>query len=177
MSVLWATVLLVILLVCWGSTLVGLPGNWMMILAVAVYVYLVPPDWRTAISWWTVLSLTVLAALGELIELLASVYGASKVGGSKRGAALSLVGSIVGGLVGAFVALPLPVIGPIVGALLFASVGALAGAMLGEYWKGAEHGDVWKIGQAAFWGRLFGTLAKVWVGAVMVVTAAVALAF
>ncbi len=176
MSIVWAILLLVILLVCWGSTLVGAPGNWLMILAVAVYAYFVPPEWRTAIGWWTVLLLIALAAIGELIELLASAYGAAKVGGSKRGAILSLLASIVGGLVGALIAVPVPVVGPIIGALLFASVGALAGAMLGEYWKGAEQGAIWKIGQAAFWGRLWGTLAKVWVGAVMVVTTAVALA-
>lgn len=176
MSVVWAVLLLVILLVFWGSTLVGAPGNWLMILAVAIYAYFVPPQWRVGIAWSTVLLLAVMAAVGELIELLASAYGAAKVGGSKRGAALSLLGSIIGGLAGVFIALPVPVVGPIIGALLFASVGALAGAMLGEYWKGREQGDIWKIGQAAFWGRLLGTLAKVWVGAVMIVTAGVAMA-
>jgi hypothetical protein len=32
----------------------------------------------------------------------------------------------------------------------------------------------WRVGHAAFWGRLFGTLSKAAIGAVMVVVAAIA---
>ena len=83
-----------------------------------------------------------------------------EVGGSKRGAVLAAAGSMIGAVGGAIIGVPIPVIGPVVGAVLFACTGALAGAMLGEQWKGRKLGESWKVGQAAFWGRLVGTLAK-----------------
>jgi uncharacterized protein len=56
----------------------------------------------------------------------------------------------------------------LVGALFFAGMGATLGAMLGEFWKGRSLDHSWTVGQAAFWGRLLGTLAKVVIGALMV---------
>ncbi|MBW3599965.1 MAG: DUF456 family protein, partial [Planctomycetes bacterium] len=79
------------------------------------------------------------------------------------------------GVLGAVVGVPIPVIGPIVGALLFASLGAMGGAMLGEHWKGRTMEEGLQVGQAAFWGRLFGTLGKMMCGAVMLVVVVVAL--
>ena len=58
-------------------------------------------------------------------------------------------------------------IGPLIAALLFAGLGALAGAMLGETIGGQSLAASWKIGKAAFWGRLLGTLAKTVIGAIM----------
>ena len=40
--------------------------------------------------------------------------------------------------------------------------------MLGESLKGRSFAHSWRVGQAAFWGRLFGTAAKAVIGAVMV---------
>ena len=74
-----------------------------------------------------------------------------------------------------FVGLPVPVVGSILGALLFAGVGALAGAMLGELWAGKDWNSSWRIGKAAFRGRLAGTLAKICLGGLMVVVVIVAL--
>jgi uncharacterized protein YqgC (DUF456 family) len=120
------------------------------------------------------LALLVLAALGELVEFAAGAVGAAKAGGSRRGAALALVGSLMGGLFGLFVALPVPLVGPIIGALLFGGLGALGGAVLGEQWKGRDLDESLRIGHAAFWGRLFGTLGKVLAGAVMIAVLLVA---
>ena len=66
-------------------------------------------------------------------------------------------------------------VGSVVAAVLFAAIGALLGAMLGEQWKGRELGESWQIGQAAFWGRLLGTLAKSLIGLVMVAVAVTAI--
>jgi hypothetical protein len=84
---------------------------------------------------------------------------------------------MTGGILGLFVGAPAPVIGSMLAAVLLAALGALAGAMMGEIWKGRPLSDSWTIGKAAFWGRLFGTLAKTTIGAVMVavVTAALVL--
>lgn len=168
MDFVWATVLLVVLVVCWVLTLLGMPGNWFVILASVGYLLVVPADSPVAIGWTTVIVLLVLAGLGELLEFLAGALGVTKAGGSRRGAALALLGSLIGGVVGLFVGVPIPVVGPLFGAVLLAAAGAFAGAIAGEHWKGRDLDESLKIGQAAFWGRLLGTVAKAAVGAIMV---------
>ena len=78
------TLLIVGLSAGWIMTLLGLPGNWVMVAAAALYVWEAPTDGVAAISWYTVLAVGVLAGLGELIELVAGVWGANRVGGSRR---------------------------------------------------------------------------------------------
>lgn len=176
MSFLWSSLLIIVLLVGWGLTVIGMPGNWMMVIAAAVYAFLTPEESPAVIGWGVVGALAVLAALGELLEFLAAALGVAKARGSRRGAVLALVGSLMGGIAGIFVGVPIPVIGPIVAAVLFAGVGALCGAMVGEGWKGRSLGDSWQVGKGAFWGRLLGTFAKILVGSVIVVIAVLALA-
>jgi uncharacterized protein YqgC (DUF456 family) len=171
----WAALLIVVLLVGWVLTALTLPGNWLMVLAVAVFAFFFPEgEGLHGISWVVVGVLLLLAIAGELLEVAAAAIGAGKVGGSKRGAALAMVGSLVGAIVGIFVGLPIPFIGPLIGPLVFAGIGALVGAMLGEAWKGTDLESGWKIGQAAFWGRLLGSAAKAIVGSIILVVAAVA---
>ena len=152
MPFLWATLLILAMVLAWLLTLFGLPGNWLIVAAAAVYAYLVPPEAPFGIGWGTVGLLAALATLGELVEFLSGASRARKAGGSRRGTWYSLVGSILGGLLGIFVGLPIPVIGSVVAALLFAPLGALAGAVLGERSEGREGAEAWRIGQAAFWG-------------------------
>ena len=175
MSFFWAFLLLMILLLGWVLTLLGMPGNWLMVAAVIGYVLLVPESSPADIGWQVALGLVVLAVLGELLEFLAGALGVAKAGGSRRGAVLALVGSLAGGIVGLFAGLPIPVVGPMVGAVLLAGAGAFAGAVLGEQWKGRSLDDSWRVGWAAFWGRLLGTVAKTTIGAIMVGTTIVAL--
>jgi len=108
------------------------------------------------------------------VEFLAGALGVKRAGGSRRGAIYSLGGGLAGGIVGMFVGLPIPIIGSAIAAVLCASLGAMAGAVIGENSIGRETGHSLQIGKAAFWGRLFGTLGKTAVGAIMVVIAAVA---
>ena len=175
MSFFYAFLLLAVLLAAWLLTVAGMPGNWLMVAATALYAWLVPTDASTSIGWGVVLASAILAGLGELLEMAAGALGVAKVGGSKRGAALALLGSMIGGLAGMAVGLPIPLVGPLVGAVLFAGLGALLGAAIGERWKGRELAISWQVGKAAFWGRLLGTLAKVLVGSIMLVVVAVAL--
>jgi uncharacterized protein YqgC (DUF456 family) len=170
-DIVWAVVLVLVLLVCWATNLVGMPGNWGMILAAAVYWWFMPPEIRVNFHWGVLIGMAVLALAGEILELAAGAAGATQAGGSKRGAALALVGSLAGGVLGLFVGLPIPVVGQIAAALIFASLGAMGGAMLGERWKGREFEEGLKVGQAAFWGRFFGTLGKLACGAVMLFVA------
>jgi uncharacterized protein YqgC (DUF456 family) len=167
--------LIAVLLASWVLTLLGMPGNWLMVAATATYAYLTPAESAASIGWKVVAVLFVLAALGEIIELLAGAMGAAKAGGSKRGAVLALLGSIIGGIVGVIIGMPIPLAGPILAALLFAACGAMTGAIFGEIWAGRNLDASWQIGKAAFLGRLAGTLGKMLIGAVMVTIVVAAL--
>ena len=164
----WAVLLAITVLICWALNVFGVPGNWLTAGFTLLYALLMPTGSRVSIHWQTVLALVILAGIGELIEFFAGAAGASKAGGSKRGAFLSLIGALTGAIVGLFIGIPIPVIGPIVTAILFTAAGALLGAMAGESWKGRSLEDSWTIGKAAFWGRILGTLGKILVGSIMV---------
>jgi len=167
MSIVWALLLVLAVLVFWFMNLLGLPGNWMIVGAAALYAWLIPDNTRIAIGWPAVGVLTGLAVLGEVVEFAASAAGVKKRGGSWFGAILALIGSVIGALAGMVVGVPIPVVGSLLAAVLFGGLGALAGAMLGETMRGQSFDASLRIGQAAFWGRLLGTLAKAMIGAVM----------
>ena len=171
MTVLWALIYIVAVLGFWFLNLLGLPGNWLIVTATVLYAWLVPEGGASTMQWGAAAAVGGLAVVGEIVELGASAAGVKKAGGSRRGSILALVGSLVGAVTGIFVGIPIPIVGSIVGALLFAGMGATAGAMCGEYWKGRSLDHSWTVGQAAFWGRILGTLAKVAIGAMMVVVA------
>jgi len=137
----------------------GLPGTWAL-LAVALLVELVdglylstePP---TTFSWWLLGVCVGLAALAELLELLAGAAGAKRGGSSRRG----VVGSVIGGVVGAIVGAPF---GLVIGSLAGALLGTFAGAILGELTNpGPRPGGLMRPASGAVVGRLLGTLAKV----------------
>ena len=174
-TIFFALLLIVVLLASWVLTLLGMPGNWLMVMATATYAYFVPADSPAAIGWKVVVALAVLASLGEILELLTATAGTVRAGGSRRGAALGLLGSMIGGLLGIFIGLPIPLVGSLFAALFFAGLGAAAGAILGEISVGKDIAASWQISKAAFWGRLTGTLGKMLVGAVMVAVVAAAL--
>lgn len=141
-----------------------------MIVAIAILWAIVgPSDYR--FHWAIPIALIVLALLGELIEFLASVMGTKKLGGSTRGATLSVIGSMAGGLIGAIfgIPFPIPLVGMLVGSILFAAIGAWVGASIGEKWVGKPIKESLKIGGAAFVGRLLGTIGKLVMGSTMAV--------
>ena len=156
-------------LVCWAANLVALPGNWLCIALLALYVWLGPDGGRAAVSGTTLGLTFVLALVGELIEFLAGAMGAQRAGASRRATALAMIGSIVGALVGAVVGLPVPVIGSVLAAILFGGLGATAGAMYGHWSDGKPWRESWTVGHAAFWGRTFGTLGKMLAGLLIVI--------
>lgn len=176
MEVVYALLFVVTLGACWLAQLVGLPGNWGIVSVAALYAWLLPGERLTAVGWTAVVILLVLAVLGEIVEFAAGALGVSTAGGSRRGAALAILGSLVGGIVGLFVGLPIPVVGSLVSAVLFGGLGALAGATLGETWKGHDFDKSLEIGKAAFVGRLLGTVAKMIICTLMVVVALGAMA-
>jgi hypothetical protein len=169
MDILSAILLAFVCIGGWLLQLVGLPGNWLIVAAAALYAWLVGPDASTALGWPTVMAILVLAVLGEVLEFVAGALGVTTVGGSRRGALLAIVGSVAGGILGLFVGLPIPLVGQLVAAIVFGGVGALVGAVAGETWKGRDLDASLEVGKAAFIGRLLGTAAKVIVCSLMVV--------
>ncbi|MEM1109076.1 MAG: DUF456 domain-containing protein [Planctomycetota bacterium] len=147
-----------------------LPGTWLMIAATAVFAW-----WRWdadsfAYGWWTLVILLALAALGELVEFAASALGSHAAGGSKRGAAISIVSAIAGAILGSFL---IPI--PIVGTLLGAALGAGAGASLGDKWAGRSWSETTQVFKGAAIGKLGGAVGKLAIAAAMWLVTAAAL--
>ncbi len=165
----WLTLFIVLVFALWGLNFLGLPGNWLIVLLAITWIWLGPEQY--AFSWKVLIPLLLLAIVGEVIEFAASVLGAKKLGGSNRGATLSVIGGMMGAILGAVmgIPIPIPIVGVLLGSVLFAALGAMAGAMIGEHWHGKTIQESAKIGGAAFLGRLLGTVGKLTVGAVMVV--------
>src|SRR5437588_10820760 len=106
---LWALLLVLACGVAWLTTLVTLPGNWIIAGLAALFAWLVPVENGRGITWTTVAVLAALAVVGEVVEFAASAAGAAKQGASKRGIALSMVGAVVGSVLGLMVGVPIPI--------------------------------------------------------------------
>jgi uncharacterized protein YqgC (DUF456 family) len=163
MTFVWALLFILAVLVFWCLNFIGLPGNWLTAATTILYAWLVPAE-PNNLRWIVVGTVVLLAVLAEIVETGASAAGVKRAGGSRRGAFLALVGSVVGALMGLFLGIPIPVFGSVIGALVFACLGAMFGAFIGETHKGRSFEESWNVGHAAFWGRLFGTAAKLFIG-------------
>src|SRR5689334_6395379 len=96
----------------------------------------------------------VLAALSFVVDFLASLLGAKRVGASP----LALAGAAVGGLAGLFLGLAGLVFGPFVG------------AALGKYVARRSLRQAGKVGLGTWLGLLFAAAAKVILAVMMIVT-------
>jgi uncharacterized protein YqgC (DUF456 family) len=164
---LWAILFIAACALAWFATLFSLPGNWLIVGCSALFAWLFLPDTGRGITWTTVAVLAGLAVLGEIVEFAAGAAGAAKQGASKRGVALAMVGALVGSVAGVAIGLPIPVVGSFVMALVGGAAGAFFGAYIGEAWKGRPHEARVAAGRGAFSGRIWGTVGKLTVGAVM----------
>ena len=164
---LYALLLVVGCMAAWLLNLVMLPGNWLILAGAALFAWLLPVEDGRGISWNVVIVLTVLALVGELIEFVAGAAGAAKQGASRRAVVLSMVGAILGSFLGLGVGAPIPVVGSLVMAIMGGAAGAFAGAYLGEAWKGRDEPARTAAGRGAFFGRIWGTIGKFAMGAIM----------
>jgi uncharacterized protein YqgC (DUF456 family) len=126
-----------------GSILPGLPGS-PLVLVAAVLHRLYFGEQRGA-SLWVLGLLTLMVLLSLVIDYLATLYGAKKMGATWKG----LAGALVGALIGMFFNIPGIIIGTFIGALAF----ELAG--------GRERNEALKAGVGATIGLLAGTAGKV----------------
>ncbi len=162
-----ATILIVVNLACVASNMLMLPGNWLMVVSLCVFILGCGTD-TGGPDWTTLLVVLGFAIIGEVLELFSGSAKASKKGASRRAMVLSLLVSMAGSIAGAFL-IPIPVIGSAVGAIAGAAAGAFGGAWLGEAWKGTDVSKRTEIGTAAMSGRMIGMLAKLAVGAAIFV--------
>lgn len=163
------------LILAWGMSLVGLPGNWVMIAVAALHAWVLPVESRWDIGWPVIVGMVVLAAIGEAVETGLAAAGVKRLGGSRRGMVLAIGGSFAGAMLGAGIGLPVPIIGSVLGIIIGAALGALAGAAVGELWKGQTFDRSLEIGHAAFWGRLLGSMAKLIIATIMLCVAGLAM--
>ncbi len=176
MSLLWTLGLIVVLVLGWILTLLGMPGTWVIVLAVTVYAALVPADPPADIGWPIPVAVFVLALLAEIGELAAGRASVKAEGASRRGASMAIAGSLVGGLLGMLVGSPIPIVGSLIAAVLFAAVGAIAGSIWGERAAGRSVRRSWTVGQVVFWARISGSLGKIVIATLMVLITVAALA-
>lgn len=169
---LWAALLVAFSAAAWTTTLVTLPGNWLIVAAAMLFAWLLPEDADRGVTWTTVVLLAVLALAGEVIEFGAGAAGAAKTGASRRAVVLSLVGAALGSIAGLAIGAPIPILGSFVMAVVGGAAGAFVGAYLGETWKGRDEAERIAAGRGAFAGRLWGTAGKLAVGIVMLVVLA-----
>ncbi|MEZ6136939.1 MAG: DUF456 domain-containing protein [Pirellulaceae bacterium] len=160
-------ILLILLLttltaVAFIANVLGTPGNWAVVLMAGGCLWFAPIENQSHVAWPAFIAILVVAAFGELLEFAAGALGASRMGGSKRGTVLAMLGSIGGAIAGMFFGsiIPIPILGPVIAALLLGASGAFGGAIAGERWAGKDWDQSLQIGSAAFWGRLLGTLGK-----------------
>lgn len=160
LDLLAALLLTLIALGAWAANVLGMPGNWVLVGVSVGCAWLVHESHFWQFDWIVVLAILFAAGVGELLEFAAGALGTSRLGGSKRSTALSLVGSIVGAIAGLFLGTPVPVVGNMIASLLLGGAGAFCGAIIGERWAGKDWETSIQVGNAAFWGRLLGTIGK-----------------
>jgi uncharacterized protein YqgC (DUF456 family) len=150
--------LVVIFLVGLAIIPLGLPGLWLMVIAIIGYAFI---DGFTHIGWGTIALVIVLAGIAEALEAWLGFRFARRFGASKRAG----WGALVGGLIGAIVGTPVPLIGSVIGAF----VGAFVGALAFEYFGGSDARAGLGAGFGAVLGKAAGAATKISIGIVIAV--------
>lgn len=146
--------------ILWVLTILGLPGNWGLLILAAGLSFLTAESHALHVDMGAVVGILVLSIAGEIAEFFAGAVGVSKLGGSRKGTILAIAGSVIGAVAGLFLGIPIPVIGSLISAVALGGAGAFGGAVLGERWDGKDWPLSIRIGWGALWGKLLGTLLK-----------------
>ena len=141
-----------------GTILPALPGTALVLAGIALGAWI---DDFTRVGGLTLTLVAVLAALAWVLDYVAGLMGAKRVGASTE----ALIGAALGTVVGLFMGL--------VGVLFM----PLVGAAVGEYIARRDHGQALKVGTATWLGMMLGMIAKVVLAFMMVGLFIVALVF
>jgi uncharacterized protein len=147
--VVWSSAILCIVVGFVGTIVPILPGTMMIFAGISL------------VAWWSdfaiigvpVLVLTgILVIISLVVDFLASVLGAKRVGASS----LALWGATLGSLIGMFFMIPGIILGPFVG------------AFAGEYLAQSNASQATRAGLGTWLGLLVGTVLKVGISMAMV---------
>ncbi|MBN1392629.1 MAG: DUF456 domain-containing protein [Sedimentisphaerales bacterium] len=133
----------------------ALPGNWLIVITTALFAW-----WRAddnVFSPYTLVAITLLALIGELVEFFGGVAGAKKAGAHFLGSLGAIIGAVIGAIIGTFVF-------PILGTILGSCAGAALGVCFFEVLGGRKMEDTVNLGIGAGLGHFFGTTAKMALG-------------
>lgn len=136
-----------VLLACVALIPLGLPGTWAMVAAAFGYnaVAASAGAGGERIGSGTLVAVTVLALVAEILEFTVAARYTTRYGGSRRAG----WGAILGGLVGAVIGVPVPIVGSVVGAF----AGAFVGAYVAEWSQQAGAGTARRVATGALLGR------------------------
>ena len=157
MLYLWLIMLILLNTVWLLLVIFGLPGNWLIIISTSLFAW-----WRAddgIFSIYTLIFITALGVLGELIEFFAAMGGAKRAGASWVGSLGAIAGAIIGAIIGTIM-IPIPLFGTLLGACLGA--GLCAWSM--ELSRGKKMNDSIRFGIGAGLGHFLGTTIKFGLG-------------
>lgn len=133
-----------------GSVLPGIPSTPVALLGVVLHkLYFM----ETSVGWFVLTMLVGITLLSLIMDYLATIYGAKRLGATWRG----MWGAVTGGIIGLFFNLPGILFGPFLGAAAFEMAG-------GRPWKDAS-----RAGLGATIGLLAGAMGKAGACVVMMI--------
>ncbi|HEX8281452.1 MAG TPA: DUF456 family protein [Chthoniobacterales bacterium] len=147
----WLAAIVVMAIGLIGTVVPVLPGTTIILAAAVLHRFAVGAE--KGMSWWSIALLVLLALLSYAVEFLSGCFGAKYFGATRWGVAGAIVGGIAGIFTGFITLLVLPIVGAIVGELI----------------GGKRMIDAGKAGWGTLLGNLFGMVAKLTIGIVMVV--------
>ena len=157
METLWWSLTIFLMLVGWAGTVIPLVPGSILILGGAV----LNSFTLGSVGWPTLIVLTLLMILSQVVDLLSGAVGAKWFGATRWGALGGILGAILGLFFGIF------------GLLIFPLIGALIGELLGG--KGLLPAG--KSSWGTFLGTTAGMIAKFLIGFLMVIWFVIAVYF
>ncbi len=148
-TLLWIASVLLIVVGVAGTVLPALPGTALVLAGIVLAAWI---DDFTRVGATTIAIVSVLAVLSWVLDYVAGLLGARKVGASP----MAIAGAAIGTVVGLFMGL--------VGVLFM----PLVGAALGEFLEMRDHRRAVSVGVATWIGILVGLVAKVVLAFMMV---------
>lgn len=167
MFYLWSTILILLNAVWLALIPFALPGNWLIIITTVLFAWWHAED--GIFSIYTLIAITALALLGELVEFFGGAVGAKKAGARFRGSLGAIIGAITGAVLGTFL-IPIPLLGTLLGSC----GGAAIVASVFEASTGRRMEDSVHLGLGAGLGHFLGTTTKIALGLLIWLIVAVA---
>ena len=148
-TLLWIVSVALIVVGIAGTVLPALPGTLFVLAGIVLGAWI---DDFTRVGWGVLTVVIVLAVLAWVLDYVAGLLGAKKVGASRQ----AIVGAVLGTVAGLFMG--------IVGVLFM----PLVGAAIGEWLARRDHGRALHVGIATWLGIMAGMVSKVVIACMMI---------